>query len=64
LILDEPANDSTPPASARFASCRAVWRDAVRRVRPSHLLAEIELMCDRVAIIHNGALLRRARSVI
>ena len=26
----------------------------------SHLLAEVELMCDRVAIIHNGRILREA----
>jgi ABC-2 type transport system ATP-binding protein len=60
LILDEPANGLDP------AGIREI-RELLRRLAverhmgifvSSHLLAEIELMCDRVAIIHKGKLLR------
>jgi ABC-2 type transport system ATP-binding protein len=60
LILDEPANGLDP------AGIREI-RELLRRLAhdrgmsvfvSSHLLAEIELMCDRVAIIHHGQLLR------
>jgi ABC-2 type transport system ATP-binding protein len=60
LILDEPANGLDP------AGIREI-RELLRRLAEdqnmavfvsSHLLAEIELMCDRVAIIHKGKLLR------
>ena len=60
LILDEPANGLDP------AGIREI-RELLRRLATerqmsvfvsSHLLAEIELMCDRVAIIHHGRILR------
>jgi ABC-2 type transport system ATP-binding protein len=60
LILDEPANGLDP------AGIREI-RDLLRRLAreqglavfvSSHLLAEIELTCDRVAIIHHGRVLR------
>jgi ABC-2 type transport system ATP-binding protein len=60
LILDEPANGLDP------AGIREI-RDLLRRLArerglavfvSSHLLAEIELTCDRVAIIHHGRILR------
>ncbi len=56
LILDEPANGLDP------AGIREI-RQLVRRLAAergiavfvsSHLLAEVEQMCDRVAIIHRG----------
>ena len=56
LILDEPANGLDP------AGIREI-RELVRRLAgergisvfvSSHLLSEVELMCDRVAIIHRG----------
>jgi ABC-2 type transport system ATP-binding protein len=59
LILDEPANGLDP------AGIREI-RELLRRLAAeqhmtifvsSHLLAEIELMCDRVAIIHRGRIL-------
>jgi ABC-2 type transport system ATP-binding protein len=60
LILDEPANGLDP------AGIREI-RELLRRLATeqgmsvfvsSHLLAEIELTCDRVAIIHHGRIHR------
>src|SRR3954465_2367595 len=60
LILDEPANGLDP------AGIREI-RELLRKLASerqmsifisSHLLAEIELTCDRVAIIHKGRILR------
>ena len=60
LILDEPANGLDP------AGIREI-RTLLRRLATerhmsvfvsSHLLAEVELMCDRVAIIHKGRILK------
>lgn len=60
LILDEPANGLDP------AGIREI-RELLRRLAAeqnmavfisSHLLAEIELTCDRVAIIHKGKILQ------
>jgi ABC-2 type transport system ATP-binding protein len=56
LVLDEPANGLDP------AGIREI-RELVRRLAAergisvfvsSHLLSEVELMCDRVSIIHRG----------
>ena len=60
LILDEPANGLDP---AGIREIRELLRTLARERQmaifvSSHLLAEIELMCDRVAIIHHGQLLR------
>jgi ABC-2 type transport system ATP-binding protein len=60
LILDEPANGLDP---AGIREIRELLRTlaAERGLAvfvSSHLLAEIELICDRVAIIHKGRLLR------
>ena len=60
LILDEPANGLDP---AGIREIRELLRHlAVDRglavFVSSHLLAEIELMCDRVAIIHKGRILK------
>jgi len=60
LILDEPANGLDP------AGIREI-RELLRRLAieremsifvSSHLLGEVELMCDRVAIIHRGRIHR------
>ena len=60
LILDEPANGLDP---AGIREIRELLRQlaAERNMAvfiSSHLLAEIELICDRVAIIHRGKVLR------
>ncbi|MEO8035444.1 MAG: ABC transporter ATP-binding protein [Acidobacteriota bacterium] len=60
LILDEPANGLDP---AGIREMRQLLRELAGHGMAvfvsSHLLAEIELMCDRVAIIHKGHLLRQ-----
>jgi ABC-2 type transport system ATP-binding protein len=60
LILDEPANGLDP---AGIREIRELLRNlAAERGMAvfvsSHLLAEIELIADRVAIIHNGRILK------
>jgi len=60
LILDEPANGLDP---AGIREIRELLRKLAREEAmsvfvSSHLLAEIELTCDRVAIIHKGRILR------
>jgi len=60
LILDEPANGLDP---AGIREIRELLRGlaAERGLAvfvSSHLLAEVELTCDRVAIIHKGTILR------
>jgi len=60
LILDEPANGLDP---AGIREIRELLRQLAHERQmsvfvSSHLLAEIELMCDRVAIIHHGRILR------
>jgi ABC-2 type transport system ATP-binding protein len=60
LILDEPANGLDPAGIREIRELlRSLARDRDMSVFvSSHLLAEVELMCDRVAIIHKGQLLR------
>ena len=60
LILDEPANGLDP---AGIREMRELLRSLAREQNlavfvSSHQLAEIELMCDRVAIIHRGRILK------
>src|SRR5438132_6134623 len=60
LILDEPANGLDP---AGIREIRELLQHLAEERRmsvfvSSHLLAEVELMCDRVAIIHKGRILR------
>jgi ABC-2 type transport system ATP-binding protein len=62
LVLDEPASALDP-------AMRVAVRELLLRCRAegktiflsSHLLSEIELVCDRVAIIHHGRVLRTGR---
>jgi ABC-2 type transport system ATP-binding protein len=59
LILDEPANGLDPAGIREIRELlRSLAEDGMGVFVSSHLLAEIELMCDRVAIIHKGNLLR------
>jgi ABC-2 type transport system ATP-binding protein len=59
LILDEPANGLDPAGIREMRELlRRLAAEGLTVFVSSHLLAEIELMCDRVAIIHRGRLLQ------
>ena len=59
MILDEPANGLDPAGIREMRELiRGLAADGMSIFVSSHLLAEIELMCDRVAIIHHGQILR------
>src|SRR5262249_40849212 len=58
LLLDEPTRSLDPLAAARMrATIKSLARDESKRVTvflTSHNLAEVEELCDRVAIISKG----------
>ena len=59
LILDEPTNGLDPAGIREFRQYlrKIAEEDNVAILVSSHLLAEIELMVDRVAVIQNGQLI-------
>lgn len=59
LILDEPTNGLDPAGikELRDILCHLAHNDGVAVIISSHLLSEMELMCDRVGIISNGTML-------
>ena len=62
IILDEPTTGVDPIGSASIAE---IIRELRRRGKTvlicSHLLAQIECLCDRVAILHRGKLILKGR---
>ena len=55
LVLDEPTAGLDPLMEAVFTECVREVRTAGRSVLlSSHILAEVEKLCDRVTIIRNG----------
>lgn len=58
LILDEPTNGLDPAGIREFRDYLKALskKENIGVVISSHLLSEIELMCDRVAIIQHGEL--------
>jgi ABC-2 type transport system ATP-binding protein len=55
LILDEPTSGLDPLMEAVFTDCIEEFRDEGRSVLlSSHILAEVERLCDRVSIIRAG----------
>ena len=55
LLLDEPTAGLDPLMDAVFRECIAEERQKGRTVLiSSHILAEVEALCDRVSIIRNG----------
>jgi ABC-2 type transport system ATP-binding protein len=59
LILDEPTNGLDPAGIREFRTYlrKIAVEDGVSVFVSSHLLSEIELMCDRIAVIQNGKLI-------
>ena len=59
LILDEPTNGLDPAGIRELRDIlkRLAHEDNTAVLVSSHLLSEMQLMCDRVAIIHQGRLL-------
>ena len=59
LILDEPTNGLDPAGIREFRTYlrKIAVEDGVSVFVSSHLLSEIELICDRIAIIQNGQLI-------
>lgn len=59
LVLDEPTDGLDPLGRAMVADLLSEWREQGRTVLlNSHLLGEVERVCDRVAILHLGRCLR------
>ncbi|CAM5636913.1 ABC transporter ATP-binding protein [Streptomyces spiroverticillatus] len=55
LILDEPTSGLDPLMESVFQRCVEEARDAGRTVLlSSHILSEVETLCDRVSIIRQG----------
>jgi len=55
LILDEPTSGLDPLMEAVFQDCINAERDRGRTVLlSSHILSEVEALCDRVSIIRTG----------
>ncbi len=59
IFLDEPTDGVDPVGRKEIRELLATLRDEGRTIFVnSHLLPEIELMCDRVAIMHKGEIVR------
>jgi ABC-2 type transport system ATP-binding protein len=55
LVLDEPTSGLDPLMESVFQECVDDFRDSGRTVLlSSHILAEVERLCDRVSIIRSG----------
>lgn len=62
LILDEPTAGVDPLGAAAIADIiRELKRRGKTVLLSSHLLAQMEGLCDRVAILHRGQLIREGR---
>jgi len=58
LMLDEPTNGLDPPARKRMIDlvCDIRDRGTSRVILSSHLLGDVETVCDEVLILKNGAI--------
>ena len=55
LILDEPTDGLDPVGRSQVRNVLTTMRDAGKTIfLNSHILQEVELICDRVAILHHG----------
>jgi ABC-2 type transport system ATP-binding protein len=60
LILDEPTSGLDPLMEAEFQSyIRQVKAEGTTVLLSSHILAEVEALCDRVSIIRQGRVVER-----
>src|SRR5882672_9132023 len=64
LILDEPTSALDPLARVAVRELLLKAREEGKTIfLSSHLLSEVELVCDRVAVLHRGRLVRLGRTV-
>ena len=62
LLLDEPTNGMDPAGMREFrALLGSLVDDGTTVFLSSHLLAEVEQVCDRVAVLHQGRLVEQGR---
>jgi ABC-2 type transport system ATP-binding protein len=63
LILDEPTSALDPLARVVVREILLAAREAGKTIfLSSHLLSEVELVCDRVGVLHRGKLVRLGRT--
>jgi ABC-2 type transport system ATP-binding protein len=63
LILDEPTSALDPLSRVMVRQLLLGARNAGKTIfLSSHLLPEVELVCDRVAVLHRGRLARMGRT--
>lgn len=63
LILDEPTSALDPVARVRVRELLMRSRAAGKTIfLSSHLLSEIEMVCDRVGVLHRGKLVRMGKT--
>jgi ABC-2 type transport system ATP-binding protein len=63
LVLDEPTSALDPMARVAVRELLLELKDQGKTIfLSSHLLSEVELVCDRVAVLHRGKLLRVGRT--
>lgn len=63
LILDEPTSALDPVARVTVRELLLRYRQNGKTIfLSSHLLSEVELVCDRVAVLHLGKLVRLGRT--
>jgi ABC-2 type transport system ATP-binding protein len=63
LILDEPTSALDPLARVMVRELLLNARNAGKTIfLSSHLLSEVELVCDRVAVLHRGKLMRMGKT--
>jgi len=64
LILDEPTSALDPLARVAVRELLLKAREQGKTIfLSSHLLSEVELVCDRVGVLHRGRLVRLGRTV-
>lgn len=62
LILDEPTNGLDPQGIHEFRELikKLAKEKGISVLISSHLISEVQLMCDRVSIINNGSIIKNA----